>query len=97
MNEPPCVWRFICLKSPRNLTTLSEALCEVRDRVTPCSICFAITEGDPCAICSGTRDAGTICVVENSQDLMALERSNAFHGVYHVLERCHFSLVRYRA
>ena len=51
-----------------------------------CSICFAITEDDPCAICSGNRDAGTVCVVENSQDLMALERSNAWHGVYHVLE-----------
>ena len=77
---------FHLLKSPRNLTALSESLCEVRDRVHPCSICFAITENDPCSICSGTRDSGTICVVENSQDLMALERSNAYQGMYHVLE-----------
>ncbi len=77
---------FHLLKSPRNLTALSESLCEVRDRVRPCSICFAITENDPCSICSGNRDAGIICVVENSQDLMALERSNAYQGVYHVLE-----------
>ncbi len=77
---------FHLLKSPRNLTALSESLCEVRDRVRPCSICFAITESDPCSICSGNRDAGIICVVENSQDLMALERSNAYQGVYHVLE-----------
>jgi recombination protein RecR len=77
---------FHLLKSPRNLTALSEALCEVRDRVRPCSTCFAITENDPCSICSGSRDASIICVVENSQDLMALERSNAYQGVYHVLE-----------
>jgi recombination protein RecR len=77
---------FHLLKSPPNLTALSESLCEVRDRVHPCSTCFAVTEHDPCAICSGNRDSGIICVVENSQDLMALERSNAYHGVYHVLE-----------
>jgi recombination protein RecR len=77
---------FHLLKSPRNMTALSESLCEVRDRVHPCSVCFAITESDPCSICSGNRDSGTICVVENSQDLMALERSNAYQGVYHVLE-----------
>lgn len=77
---------FHLLKSPQNLTTLAEALLDVRDKVRTCSTCFAITENDPCAICSGRRDTGTICVVENSQDLMALERSNAYHGVYHVLE-----------
>jgi recombination protein RecR len=77
---------FHLLKSPRNLTALSESLCDVRDRVRPCSTCFAITENDPCSICSGSRDPGIICVVENSQDLMALERSNAYQGVYHVLE-----------
>ncbi|HEX9079016.1 MAG TPA: recombination mediator RecR [Desulfuromonadaceae bacterium] len=77
---------FHLLKSPQNLTALAEALLEVRGRVRPCSTCFAITEEDPCPICSGNRDTGTICVVENSQDLMALERSNAWHGVYHVLE-----------
>ena len=76
---------FHLLKTPRNMTALSEALCEVRDRVKPCSTCFAITESDPCHICSGSRDAALICVVENSQDLMALERSNAYQGVYHVL------------
>ncbi|MBT1070640.1 recombination mediator RecR [Pelotalea chapellei] len=77
---------FHLLKSPQNLTTLAEALLEVRAKVRTCSTCFAITEDDPCTICSGRRDTGTICVVENSQDLMALERSNAYHGVYHVLE-----------
>ena len=67
---------FHLLKSPQNLTALSESLCDVRDRVHPCSTCFAITETDPCSICSGNRDSGVICVVENSQDLMALERKH---------------------
>ncbi|MDD2365998.1 MAG: recombination mediator RecR [Desulfuromonadaceae bacterium] len=77
---------FHLLKSPRNMTALSDVLCEVRDRVHPCSKCFAITESDPCSICSGSRESGILCVVENSQDLMALERSNAYRGLYHVLE-----------
>jgi len=77
---------FHLLKSPQNLTALSEALITVREKVRTCSTCFTITENDPCSICSGNRDASTVCVVENAQDLMALERSNAYHGVYHVLE-----------
>ena len=77
---------FHLLKSPQNLTALAEALLTVKEKVRSCSTCFTITESDPCSICSGTRDASTVCVVENSQDLMALERSNAYHGVYHVLE-----------
>jgi len=77
---------FHLLKSPQNLTALAEALVDVRNRVRACSTCFAITEDDPCSICTGNRETGTICVVENSQDLMALERSNAYRGLYHVLE-----------
>jgi recombination protein RecR len=77
---------FHLLKSPQNLTALAEALLTVKEKVRTCSTCFTITETDPCSICSGSRDGSIVCVVENSQDLMALERSNAYHGVYHVLE-----------
>ncbi|HEY3308807.1 MAG TPA: recombination mediator RecR [Desulfuromonadaceae bacterium] len=77
---------FHLLKSPQNLTALAESLEDVRSKVRACSTCFAIAEDDPCPICMGKRDSGIICVVENSQDLMALERSNAYNGVYHVLE-----------
>lgn len=76
---------FHLLKNPNNMDALADSLMAVRNKVKACSICFSITEEDPCSICSGNRDAGTICVVENSQDLMAMERSNAYHGVYHVL------------
>ena len=77
---------FHLLKSPQNLTSLAEALLMVREKTRTCSVCFSITEDDPCSICTSSRDRSIVCVVENSQDLMALERSNAFQGVYHVLE-----------
>lgn len=77
---------FHLLKSPQNLGALAEALLQVQERVHPCSCCFALTEQDPCQLCSGSRDGSVICVVETSQDLLALERSNAYHGAYHVLQ-----------
>ncbi len=77
---------FHLLKSPHAISSLAESLTQVHERVHACSICFALTEQDPCPICSGGREAGIICVVETSQDLLALERSNAFHGSYHVLQ-----------
>lgn len=77
---------FHLLKTPHNMTSLAEALLAVRERVTACSVCFALTEQDPCPLCSGGRDTSTICVVETSQDMLALERSNAYHGSYHVLQ-----------
>ncbi len=76
---------FHLLKNPPNMTALADSLIDVRSRVKACSVCFAITEEDPCQICTGDRDTGTICVVENYQDLMAMERSHAYNGVYHVL------------
>jgi recombination protein RecR len=77
---------FHLLKSPDNIEALSESLMQVKQRVRFCSVCFAITEDDPCWICSGERDATTICVVEEPQDLLAMERSRAFKGRYHVLQ-----------
>lgn len=77
---------FHLLKSPGNMEALAESLLQVRDRVRFCSVCFAITEDDPCWICSGEREAGTLCVVEEPQDLLAMERSRAFRGRYHVLQ-----------
>lgn len=65
---------------------LAEALLQVEKKVHACSVCFALTEQDPCPICSGNRDSSLICVVETSQDMLALERSNAFQGSYHVLQ-----------
>jgi recombination protein RecR len=77
---------FHLLKSPANVTALAESLAEVNARVRFCSICFGITEDDPCPVCTGDRDDSLICVVEEPQDMLAIERSQAFRGRYHVLQ-----------
>ena len=77
---------FHLLKTPANVSALAESLTEVNARVRFCSTCFGITEDDPCVICSGDRDAAIICVVEEPLDVLAIERSHAFRGRYHVLQ-----------
>lgn len=64
----------------------SKALVAVKEDLHYCSICGNITEDDPCPICKDQgRDQTTIVVVENSRDVMAMERMNEYHGLYHVL------------
>jgi len=58
----------------------------VKDKVTLCSVCQNITDTDPCVICQDTgRDRARICVVEKPLDILSLERTRGFHGLYHVL------------
>lgn len=65
---------------------LAEALSRLRHDVRYCSLCHNISDDDVCPICSDSRrDASTICVVENVQDVMAIENTQQFHGLYHVL------------
>jgi len=67
---------------------LADAIREAKDQIRHCEVCFHLTEADQprCAICRDTRrDAGLVCVVEQSRDLMALEKASAHPGVYHVL------------
>lgn len=75
------------LKMPRpEVQELADALLAVKDRVRFCSICSNVTDHDPCPICSSSkRDRSVICVVEEPNDVMALERTQGFNGVYHVL------------
>ncbi|MBE0644956.1 MAG: recombination protein RecR [Bacteroidetes bacterium] len=75
------------LKRPREeAVQMAAALLDVKDNVRTCSLCCNITEDDPCTICSSTRrDHGVICVVEESNDVFAIERTNEFRGLYHVL------------
>jgi recombination protein RecR len=78
---------FHILKTPREQAErLVDALREVKERVTYCSVCNNITEVDPCAFCSSdARDAGIICVVEEPQNVAAIEKTREFKGLYHVL------------
>jgi recombination protein RecR len=65
---------------------LARALVAVKDRVKACSVCFNVTDDDPCPICrSAKRDRSVICVVEEPNDVLALERTGEYRGLYHVL------------
>ena len=78
---------FHLLKSdPQEAFALADAIRAVKEQVKNCSICFHLTETDPCPICSDpNRDRGIICVVEQPRDLMQLEATGVYKGVYHVL------------
>ena len=78
---------FYILRTPREQTDrLADALRDVKERVTYCSVCNNITDADPCLYCSGDeRNHNIICVVEEPQNVSAVERSREFRGVYHVL------------
>jgi recombination protein RecR len=78
---------FYILRAPKEQAlALAEALIEVKERIILCSRCFNITETDPCSICQdAARDQSIICVVEEPLDVLALERTSEYRGLYHVL------------
>ena len=78
---------FHLLRSPEEASRdLAEALASLKRRVNLCSICCNVTESDPCPICCDTRrDISQVCIVEQPQDILALEHTGAYHGLYHVL------------
>jgi recombination protein RecR len=65
--------------------SLAQAILDVKTRISYCERCWNIAEGPLCAICSTRRDASQICVVESALDLLAIERTSEYHGLYHVL------------
>ena len=78
---------FFLLKRPApEVAALSLALTQLKELIVHCSVCFNVTEQDPCRICvDPQREQRTICVVEEPNDLLALERTGEFRGRYHVL------------
>ena len=78
---------FHLLRTPREQTDrLVEAVRDVKERVTYCSVCNNITDSDPCVYCRNeARDHRLICVVEEPQSVAAIEKTREFKGVYHVL------------
>ena len=77
---------FVLKERQEEAEALAQALLDVKSKVSYCSICFNITEADPCAICRDEkRDRATICVVEEANDVVALDRTSQYHGLFHVL------------
>jgi recombination protein RecR len=78
---------FHLLAQPQSeVQLLVNALRDLKEKVKSCGRCYNISEKDPCAICSdASRDPGLVCVVEQSRDVWAIERSGVFRGTYHVL------------
>ncbi|MCO1338008.1 recombination protein RecR [Kocuria polaris] len=78
---------FHVLEADReDMNRLADAIRAVKDKVKFCEVCFNVTEQETCNICRDTRrDATVLCVVEESKDVMAVERTRSFRGRYHVL------------
>ena len=78
---------FHLLKAPNDdAQRLARAIVTVRERVRPCEVCGNLTEATPCAICANPRrDVALLCVVEEASDIMAIERTGEYRGMYHVL------------
>ena len=78
---------YYLLRAPEEQAKLlADAILSVKQKVTLCSICFNVTESDPCLVCrSDHRDPSKICIVEQPQDILALEHIKIYDGLYHVL------------
>jgi len=77
---------FILDRQKEEVMALANAITEVKERIRPCQECFNYSEAELCRICSDARrDRSQICVVAEARDLLALERSGEYRGLYHVL------------
>lgn len=77
---------YVLKMNREEVVSLAKALVNAKDKVRYCSVCSNITESDPCFICSNPkRDRSVLCVVEEPSDVLALEKTNEFKGLYHVL------------
>lgn len=77
---------YLLKQSPAELSRFGEAIEKIKDSVRQCGQCFNFSEGDPCLICADNRrERDLLCVVEKPQDVMALEKTKGFNGLYHVL------------
>jgi recombination protein RecR len=77
---------FILKLSKDDVHNFAKALVDVKEKITHCSTCWNFTEHDPCSVCaSPKRDRSVICVVEEPGDVIALEKTNEYRGLYHVL------------
>ncbi len=77
---------YILPSESEDALALADAIRDVKTRIRPCKVCFNLAEGELCGVCADPRrDKSTICVVEQPKDLLALEATGAYRGLYHVL------------
>ena len=77
---------YILRMSPEDAARLSQAILDAKAKIRYCSVCFHITDINPCAMCTNSsRNRSMICVVEDPRDALAMERTREFRGLYHVL------------
>jgi recombination protein RecR len=78
---------FFILRTPKvRAERLAHAIVEVKEKIIFCSVCGSITETDPCPLCTDpSRDRSLICIVEDPSDVLHIERTGAYKGLYHVL------------
>ncbi len=77
---------YLLKQEPQRITDFGEAVLALNKNICRCSICGAITDTDPCGICTDmSRDRRVICVVESEEDCVAMEQAGIYNGLYHVL------------
>ena len=77
---------YLLRATEEQTSLLAEAILSLKQKVTLCSVCFNVTESDPCPLCrNDERDRSQICIVEQPQDILALEHTGIYKGLYHVL------------
>jgi recombination protein RecR len=77
---------FLLRAAPEEALALADAIRAAKEKVRECSVCHNITDVDPCLYCTGpTRSPKTICVVEEPHNILAVEKTRQYHGLYHVL------------
>ncbi len=77
---------YVLKLSKEDVMKMAQALVDVKEKITYCQSCWTFTEENPCAICSNPRrDQSMICVVEEPNDIVAIEKTNEYRGYYHVL------------
>ena len=77
---------YLLRTSKEEVRELAQVIADVRERLRFCEVCFNLSEGDRCPVCQDpARDASILCVVEEPKDVMAIERTGTYRGLYHVL------------
>ena len=77
---------YLLRHSREQAEALANAIVDLKDRIILCSVCYNVTEHDPCPVCTNpNRERAKVCVVEEPLDVLALERTGIYKGLYHVL------------